>query len=87
MSLQCEISVPDPIPSGYPLGIDLNLANFLATSDGKIIARPRFLSLLSRKIKLASDPASSVSGRTPRRRQAHLVADRARERASYCNAD
>ena len=52
MSLQCEISVPDPIPSGHPLGIDLNLANFLATSDGEIIARPRFLSVLHRKIKL-----------------------------------
>ena len=52
MSLQCDISVPDPIPSGHPLGIDLNLANFLATSDGEIIARPRFLNLLSRKIKL-----------------------------------
>ena len=52
MSLQCDVSVPDPIPSGHPLGIDLNLANFLATSDGEIIARPRFLGLLSRKIKL-----------------------------------
>ena len=52
MSLQRDISVPDPIPSGHPLGIDLNLANFLATSDGEIIARPRFLGLLSRKIKL-----------------------------------
>ena len=27
-SLQRDISVPDPIPSGHPLGIDLNLANF-----------------------------------------------------------
>ncbi|MGK7952262.1 MAG: RNA-guided endonuclease InsQ/TnpB family protein [Xenococcaceae cyanobacterium] len=52
MSLQRDISVPDPIPFGHPLGIDLNLANFLATSDGEIIARPRFLGLLSRKIKL-----------------------------------
>jgi putative transposase len=52
MSLQCDVSVPDPMPSGHPLGIDLNLANFLATSDGEIIARPRFLSTLHRKIKL-----------------------------------
>ncbi len=52
LSLQSDVLVPDPMPSGYPLGIDLNLANFLATSDGEIIARPRFLSTLYRKIKL-----------------------------------
>ena len=52
MSLLCDVSVSDPIPSGHPLGIDLNLANFLATSDGEIIARPRFLAVLHRKIRL-----------------------------------
>jgi putative transposase len=52
MSLSCDVSVPEPMPSGHPLGIDLNLANFLATSDGEIIARPRFLSTLHRQIKL-----------------------------------
>ncbi|MEN9566585.1 MAG: hypothetical protein RLZZ69_1781 [Cyanobacteriota bacterium] len=52
MSLSCDVSVPEPMPSGHPLGIDLNLANFLATSDSEIIARPRFLSTLHRQIKL-----------------------------------
>ncbi|MGL5873007.1 MAG: RNA-guided endonuclease InsQ/TnpB family protein [Xenococcaceae cyanobacterium] len=52
LSLQSNVSVPDPILSGHPLGIDLNLANFLATSDDEIIARPRFLSTLHCKIKL-----------------------------------
>ena len=102
LSLQLDVNVPNPIPHGHPRGLDLgfdtdgfnfrgNLGNrvlkFVSTSDGEEVKRPKFLKTLQSKLKLASDPASSVSGRTPRRRQAHLVADRARERASCCNVD
>jgi len=50
LSLQCDVQVPDAIPHGYPVGIDLGLEKFLATSDGELIARPRFFNSLHRKL-------------------------------------
>ncbi|MCC3409878.1 MAG: transposase [Microcoleus sp. PH2017_10_PVI_O_A] len=50
--LECDVSVPNPVPSGHPVGIDLGLDKFAATSDGELIERPRFLKTLHRKLKL-----------------------------------
>ncbi|HBE51723.1 MAG TPA: transposase [Cyanobacteria bacterium UBA11369] len=52
LTLECDISVPDIMPDGHPVGIDLGLDKFVATSDGDVIDRPRFLNLLHRKLKL-----------------------------------
>lgn len=38
LSLQCDVQVPDVMPHGHPIGLDLGLEKFLATSDGKLIA-------------------------------------------------
>ncbi|WAN69565.1 transposase [Moorena producens JHB] len=72
LSLQSEVSVPDTPPRGHPLGIDVGLDKFLATSDHELVERPRFLTKLHSKLKLTSDPAPSHG---------------ARERASCYNAD
>lgn len=52
LSLECDISFPDVMPHGYPIGIDLGLDKFVATSDGDVIDRQGFLSSLHRKLKL-----------------------------------
>lgn len=52
LSLECNVNVPNLVPSGHPRGIDLGLDKFVATSDGEVIDRPRFLSSLHRKLKL-----------------------------------
>ncbi len=52
LSLECDVSVPDVMPHGHPLGIDLGLDKFVATSDGLVVDRPRFLNSLHRKLKL-----------------------------------
>jgi putative transposase len=52
MTLECDVSVPDAMPHGHPVGIDLGLDKFVATSEGLVIDRPRFLSSLHRKLKL-----------------------------------
>ena len=49
--LKLEVNVPDPMPHGQPLGIDLGLEKFLATSTGKLIARPKFFVSLHSKLK------------------------------------
>ncbi|HAG82373.1 MAG TPA: hypothetical protein DCL61_14695 [Cyanobacteria bacterium UBA12227] len=51
-ALECDVSVPDVMPHGHPVGIDLGLDKFVATSDGLVVDRPRFLNSLHRKLKL-----------------------------------
>ncbi|MGQ4649291.1 RNA-guided endonuclease TnpB family protein [Lyngbya aestuarii] len=52
LSLQLDVNVPDTPPQGHPLGIDVGLEKFLATSDGESIKRPKFFESLARKLKL-----------------------------------
>jgi putative transposase len=52
LSLQCDVSVPDPVAAGHPIGIDLGLDQFLATSEGELVQRPKFLKVYHRKLKL-----------------------------------
>lgn len=52
ISLQCDVSVPDPAPHGHPIGVDIGLEKFLATSDGVLIKPPKFFKKLQRELKL-----------------------------------
>ena len=54
----CNVSVPDVPAHGYPIGIDLGLEKFLATSEGELIKGHKFLKqsegwlkVLQRKLK------------------------------------
>ncbi len=49
--LKSCVDVPNPLPHGEPLGIDLGLEKFLAASNGKLIARPKFFVSLQGKLK------------------------------------
>lgn len=52
LAFQLNVNVPNPPFHGHCLGIDLGLDKFLATSDGELINRPRFLFTLQRELKL-----------------------------------
>ena len=52
MTLECDVSVSNVMPHGHPVGIDLGLDKFVATSQGDVVDRPRFLNSLHRKLKL-----------------------------------
>ncbi|NJM65103.1 MAG: transposase [Acaryochloris sp. RU_4_1] len=52
VSLQSDVEIPAVMPHGHPVGIDVGLEYFLATSDGEQVKRPRFFNALHRKLKL-----------------------------------
>jgi putative transposase len=52
ISLQCEVSVPDPMPHGHPIGVDIGLEKFLATSDGVLVKPPKFFKSLQSRLKV-----------------------------------
>jgi len=56
--IQCDVDVPDAMPHGHAIGVDLGLEKFLATSDNESIKEHKFfkksegkLKLLQRKLK------------------------------------
>lgn len=52
INIQCDVSVPDQMPHGHPIGVDIGLEKFLATSDGVLVKSPKFLLKLQSKLKL-----------------------------------
>ncbi|MEW5861659.1 MAG: transposase [Cyanobacteriota bacterium] len=58
LSLQCDVNVPDVPPHGEPLGIDVGLVSFVATSSGELVERPRFFVDAQSKLKLLQRRAS-----------------------------
>ena len=43
LNIQCDVDVPDVMPYGHPIGVDVGLEKFLATSEGSIIRPVSFL--------------------------------------------
>ncbi len=52
IALQCDVNVPDPIPHGHPIGVDIGLEKFLATSDGVLVKPPKFFKSLQSRLKV-----------------------------------
>jgi putative transposase len=52
LSLQLNVDVPALPIHGYPIGVDVGLESFLATSEGTLIARPKFFKSLQRQLEL-----------------------------------
>lgn len=50
--IELDVDIPSPLPHGHAVGIDVGIANMLSTSDGLVIARPKFLDKALRKIEL-----------------------------------
>ncbi len=48
---QLAVNIPETPIQGHPLGVDIGLDSYLATSDGKLLKRPRFFNQLYGKLK------------------------------------
>lgn len=51
LSLQLDVNVPEVSFKGHPLGVDIELESFLATSDSELVARPKFFNSLHSKLE------------------------------------
>ena len=47
-----DVNVPSPMPHGHPIGVDVGLEKFLATSDGVLVKSPKFLKVMQSQLKL-----------------------------------
>ena len=51
IAMQSDVNVPEPMPHGHPIGVDIGLEKFLATSDGVLVKPPKFFRKMQRKLK------------------------------------
>ena len=58
LTIQCDVNVPDPIPFGRGIGIDIGLESFLVTSDNFRVEPARFFSCLQSRLKVLQRKAS-----------------------------
>ena len=52
LAIELDVNVVQPTPHGHAVGIDVGIQSMIATSDGLVIPRPKFLDKALRKIKL-----------------------------------
>ena len=75
LTLQWDVSIPDNIPHGNPVGIDIELTNFVATSKGLLIKKTRFFANAERKLKLLQQRVTRKKiGSNNRKRASEKVA-------------
>lgn len=55
ISIQSDVTIPEVRPHGHPIGIDLGLDKFLATSDGFVEKGSQFFKTEQSKLKLLSE--------------------------------
>jgi len=64
VNIQCDVSVPDLMPHGHPIGVDIGLEKFLATSDGVLVKPPKFFKTLQSQLKSLQRRLSRKSKRS-----------------------
>ncbi len=72
ISLQCDVSVPDPVTHGHPIGVDVGLEKFLATSDGVLVKPPKFFKQLLIKLLAKRGEAQLLQRRLARKKKRSL---------------
>jgi putative transposase len=58
LTVQWDVNLPQPMPRGEVVGIDVGLTSFVATSNGLLVKRPRFFVDALRKLKLLQQRVS-----------------------------
>ena len=87
LSLQQDITIPEPQPHGNAIGVDVGIKSFLATSAGELVPNPHFFESGQRRLKELNRAASRKRKGSRRWRIAmHRVA-RQHERLSCARKD
>jgi putative transposase len=87
IAMQMDVSIPDAIPQGHGLGVDVGLEYFLSTSDGEQVQRPRFFRQLHRKLKLLQRRLKNKQKGSANRRKLNQKIGRLQEQIAECRRD
>ena len=87
LSLQQDISIPEPQPHGNAIGVDVGIKSFLATSAGELIPNPRFFESGQHRLKELNRAASKKQKGSRRWRIAMQRVARQHERLNNARKD
>jgi putative transposase len=85
--VQTDVSLPETLPHGYAIGVDVGLEHFLSTSDGEQVKRPRFFNRLHRKLKLLQRRLKNKQKGSSNRRKLNQKIARVHEQIAECRRD
>src|SRR4028118_279072 len=80
LSLQWNVSVPDAMPHGEAIGIDVGISHFAAVSNGKLFPNPRPFKKLERKLRLLQQRVSRKVKGSNNRKKAQVKVSKLYER-------
>src|SRR4028118_481203 len=80
LSLQWDVSIPDAMPHGEAIGIDVGISHFAAVSNGKLFPNPRPFKKLERKLRLLQQRVSRKVLGSSNRKKAQLKVSHLQER-------
>ncbi len=87
INIQCDVSVPDPMPIGHPIGVDIGLEKFLATSDGTLVKPPKFFKKLQSELKLLQRRLSRKKKRSKNYEKARIKVARVHHKIDNTRKD
>jgi putative transposase len=87
LALQWDVEVPPVMPHGHAVGIDVGLTNFVATSDGLTLSRPRFFVDLERKLKSLQQRVSKKTKGSNNRKKAQKRVSKLYEKIANTRSD
>lgn len=64
MAIESDISIPDPVPHGHCIGLDVGLLSYCATSDGFAEPGRKFFKTLHRRLKVLQGRLSKKQKRS-----------------------
>ena len=80
LTLQWAVEVPDILPHGEAIGIDVGISHFAAVSNGKLFPNPRPFKKLERKLKLLQQSVSRKVKGSNNRKKAQAKVSKLHER-------
>ena len=72
ITIQCDVKVPDPLPFGRGIGVDIGLESYLTTSDNFRVEPARFFRDLQSRLKVLQRKASRKKKRSSNWEKAQL---------------
>ncbi|MGK7873641.1 MAG: RNA-guided endonuclease InsQ/TnpB family protein [Xenococcaceae cyanobacterium] len=87
IGLQCDVSVPDPMPHGHPIGVDIGLEKFLATSEGTIVKPPKFFVAMQSRLKVLQRRLSRKQKRSKNYEKARIKVARLHHKIDNARKD
>ncbi len=87
LTLQWDVCVPDIMPHGEAIGVDVGISHFAAVSNGKLFPNPRPFKKLERKLKLLQQRLSRKVKGSNNRKKAQLIVSKLHERIANVRKD